>query len=105
MSSWPGTSDGSAGIVIECSTAGGFVGVSGGAVVLVDGGDDSGSDLFERMLKKERSMEDNVSFRVLKTFGVADVGSCSRREGSAATVAFALTSPSGSRDCFHCPSM
>jgi len=85
---------------------GGSVEVSGGVVVSVrgaDGGD--GSDFLERPLKRERSMEDNVSFRILETFGVVDARWGSRCESSAVAVAFALVSLLGSKDCFHCLSM
>jgi hypothetical protein len=71
----------------------GSVGVSGGVVVSVGGvdiGDDL--DLFERPLKRERNMEDNVLYRMLETFDEVDV--C-WGEGSAVAVAFVLISLSG----------
>ena len=78
-------------------------------MVVSVGGVDIGDDLylFERPPKRERNMEDNVTFRILETFDVADVGwgSSSRCEGSAVAVAFVLVSLSGSRDCFHCLSI
>ena len=89
ISNWPGASNGSAGI--EGATADGSVGVSGSVIVSAMGVDIGyGSDLFERMLKKERNMEENVLFRVLGTLGVVDVRWSSCCVGSAVTVAFAL---------------
>lgn len=71
ISSWPGTSNSSAGI--EGSTAGDPVGISGDIVISVGVNVGDGSGLFKRLLKNERNMEDNVSFRMLETVGVMDV--------------------------------
>lgn len=96
ISSWPGASDGSA-AGIEGRGTDAFVGISGGVVASGGGEDDcKGSDLTECLLKSERKMEANVSFRVLEALGV-----CwnSTGDGSVAAVALAL---SGWRDCLTC---
>lgn len=71
----------------------GSTGATSSGVVSLDGVDTGdGSDLFERMLKKERSREDNVSFRMFETLGVVAVRWSSWCEGSAVAVAFSLLS-------------
>lgn len=99
ISSWPGASNSSAGI--EGSTGDDSVGTAGGVVLSVGVEIGDGSVLFERLLKSERIMENNVSFRMPKTVGVTDVCWNSSGEGSVVVVAFALMSLSGSRDCVH----
>lgn len=71
ISSWPGASSGS--VDIEGSTGNDSVGISGGVVISVGVDVGDGSGLFKRLLKSERNMEDNVSFRMLEMVGVVGV--------------------------------